>query len=157
FGCNLAYPFAVGKKPVNLTINVQIPYMPITSNGKEPDLELFIKDITATVEAAANRCQRATRAAEDPADSILPKAPRGRPSEEKRKAYEEAVARFADSLKEITSRLDFKLSSRGLCYILENDHRLPKGDFDAAQKLITECRKNGLLPIDFTAEDEARS
>jgi hypothetical protein len=45
---------------------------------------------------------------------------------------------------------------RGFCYLLE-EHGLPKGDFDKAEKLITACRKNGLLTIDFTAEDNARS
>ncbi len=49
------------------------------------------------------------------------------------------------------------MSSRGWCYILENEHRLPKGDFDKAQDLVNDCRKTGLLPIDFTVEDEARS
>jgi hypothetical protein len=49
------------------------------------------------------------------------------------------------------------VSSRGWCYILENDHGLTKGEFDKAQKLINDCRKSGLLPIDFTAEDDARA
>jgi hypothetical protein len=49
------------------------------------------------------------------------------------------------------------VSSRGWCYILENDYGLSKGDFDKAQQLIADCRRAGLLPIDFTAEDEARS
>jgi hypothetical protein len=59
FGCNLGYAFTVGRKPVDLIINVQIPYMPITSNGKEPNLELFIDDIRVAVQAAARKCQRA--------------------------------------------------------------------------------------------------
>jgi hypothetical protein len=59
FGCNLGYEFKVGRKPVDLVINVQIPYMPITSNGKEPDLCQLFDDISAAVEAAARRCQRA--------------------------------------------------------------------------------------------------
>jgi hypothetical protein len=33
---------------------------------------------------------------------------------------------------------------------------LRKGDFDAAQELITECRKSGALPLDICAEDESR-
>jgi hypothetical protein len=49
------------------------------------------------------------------------------------------------------------VSSRGWCYILENECGLPKGDFNKAQDLINYCRKNGLLPIDFTSEDNARS
>lgn len=49
------------------------------------------------------------------------------------------------------------MSSRGWCYILENECGLAKGDFDKAQDLINDCRKNGLLPINFTSEDDARS
>jgi hypothetical protein len=40
-------------------------------------------------------------------------------------------------------------------YILEQ-HGLTKGDFDAAQTLITDCRKTGDLPLDICAEDDAR-
>ena len=58
FGCNLGYDFAVGQKNVSLTINVQIPFMPITTNGKEPDLELFVDEIRTAIERAAKKCQR---------------------------------------------------------------------------------------------------
>ena len=51
--------------------------------------------------------------------------------------------------------MDFAVGSRGWCYILER-HGLRKGDFDAAQNLITECRKRGALPLDICAEDFAR-
>src|SRR5205807_10656533 len=65
FGCNLGYRFAVGREPVFLTINVQTPYMPITTNGKEPDLEEFVNEITPAVEAAAKKCQIASRSTPD--------------------------------------------------------------------------------------------
>jgi hypothetical protein len=52
--------------------------------------------------------------------------------------------------------MDFAVGSRGLCYTLE-PHGLPKGDFDDAQKLITECRKTGELLLDICAEDDARA
>src|SRR5262249_18349925 len=54
-----------------------------------------------------------------------------------------------------TQGLDFKVSARGWGYILE-EHGLTKGAFDAAERLITDCRKRGLLPVDFCAEDEGR-
>ncbi len=53
--------------------------------------------------------------------------------------------------------MDFKISSRGWCYQLEDLAGLSKSDFDVAQKLINECRKNGMLPLGFTARDEARA
>jgi hypothetical protein len=71
FGCNLAHKFAVGRKPVDLVLNVQIPYMPITSNGKEPDLKHFIKEIAAAIEKAAARCQRLAPAAKPPKQNDL--------------------------------------------------------------------------------------
>ena len=65
FGCNLGYQFTVGRKPVDITINVQIPYMPITSNGKEPDLELFHSAIKEAIQKAAKTCQRTNPSAKD--------------------------------------------------------------------------------------------
>jgi hypothetical protein len=49
----------------------------------------------------------------------LPRRPRGRPSAETNAAYEAAVAEFCRQIREIKSTLDFAVSSRGWCYILE--------------------------------------
>jgi len=51
--------------------------------------------------------------------------------------------------------MDFAVGSRGWCYILER-HGLRKGDFDTAERLITQCRKSGNLPLDICAEDASR-
>jgi hypothetical protein len=51
--------------------------------------------------------------------------------------------------------MDFAVGSRGWCYILEK-HGLRKGEFDAAEKLITSCRKSGDLALDICAEDSSR-
>jgi hypothetical protein len=160
-GCNLGDGYGlqvtVGQKAVHLTINVQVPYMPITSNGKEPDLALFADDILTAVESAARKCQRADPAPEVEVHGFLPSPlPKGRPSEEARAKQAAEMERFAARLQEITSTVEFKMSTRGVCYVLENRGEISKGDFDKAQDLITHCRKTGLLPIDFVAEDEAR-
>jgi hypothetical protein len=84
--------------------------------------------------------------------AILPRRPRGRLSEE---AHRVQLKRFCGLIKQIASTMDFKVGSRGWCYILEN-YGLRKGDFDAAQRLITACRKSGDLPLDICAEDESR-
>jgi hypothetical protein len=86
----------------------------------------------------------------------LPALPRGRPSSSTTAAYDTDLRVFCDLILEINSRLDFRVSSRGWCYILE-EHGLLKGDFDDAQKLIVECRRRRLLPMDIVAEDGARS
>ena len=88
-------------------------------------------------------------------DGLLPKRQRGRPSVEAETRYREQVAAFCALILQIRSTMDFAVGSRGWCYILER-HGLRKGDFDAAQKLITECRKSGDLPLDICAEDTSR-
>jgi hypothetical protein len=86
----------------------------------------------------------------------LPTATRGRRSAAAQARYDGEVRAFCRALVELDSRLDFRVSTRGWCYILE-EHGLPKGDFDRAERLITQCRKAGLLPLDITAEDESRT
>jgi hypothetical protein len=46
-------------------------------------------------------------------------------------------------------------SARGWCYVLESTE-LPKSVFDYFEKVINDCRKDGYLPVDFTAEEEGR-
>ena len=86
---------------------------------------------------------------------ILPSRPVGRTSIAAENAYQDELTAFADLIKQIKSTLDFRISSRGWCYQLE-DHGLLKSDFDDAQKIINECRKCGLLPLNICADDKAR-
>jgi hypothetical protein len=69
--------------------------------------------------------------------------------------YRERLAAFCALISQIRSSMDFAVSSRGWCYLLER-HGLRKGDFDAAQRLINECRRSGELPLDICAEDASR-
>jgi hypothetical protein len=59
FGCGLKHRFKVGKKPVAVLLNIQVPYMPITTDGKAPDLQHFVREIKEVLEKAAKGCQRA--------------------------------------------------------------------------------------------------
>ncbi len=86
----------------------------------------------------------------------LPQRGRGRRSKDAQARYEAELSAFCEAIVQIRSTLDFDISARGWCYILE-DHGLTKGDFDKAQSLIADCRKTGLLPLDIVAEDGARS
>ena len=52
---------------------------------------------------------------------------------------------------------DFSVGRRGWCYLMENERMITKGEFDRAEKLITDCRKNGKLPFYICAEDESRA
>lgn len=52
--------------------------------------------------------------------------------------------------------LDMKMSSRGWAYLLENKRLINKDQFDRVQDAINSLRKDGILPVDFVAEDMAR-
>ena len=66
------------------------------------------------------------------------------------------LTEFANTLIQIDKKTGFKVSSRGWAYQLEGLGLITKGEFNRVQNLINECRKNGLLPIDFVAEEGAR-
>lgn len=87
----------------------------------------------------------------------LPQRGRGAPSPSREAQYERNLAAWCKAILEINSTLDFRVSSRGWCYILEQNGALTKGDFDKAQRLINDCRKSGALPIDICSEDEGRA
>jgi hypothetical protein len=88
--------------------------------------------------------------------AFLPRRQRGRQSAESEAAYQQKRASFCQLILQIRSTMDFRVGSRGWCYILEQ-HGLKKGEFDAAQDLITDCRKSGDLPLDVCAEDDSRA
>jgi hypothetical protein len=87
---------------------------------------------------------------------LLPKRQRGRQSVESEADYKKRVGNFCALIRQIQSTMDFRVGSRGWCYILE-PHGLRKGDFDDAERLITNCRKSGALPLDICAADETRA
>jgi len=64
--------------------------------------------------------------------------------------------KFILMLKALNAKLGIKISGRGWCYLLEGEKLIDKSQFGVIQDKINGCRKNGLLPIDFTAEDETR-
>lgn len=63
---------------------------------------------------------------------------------------------FADMLKELQDKIDFKVSARGWCYQLEQEGMITKAQFDKVEAWINRCREEGVIPIDFTAEEESR-
>ncbi|MBA7523540.1 hypothetical protein ES705_15667 [subsurface metagenome] len=87
--------------------------------------------------------------------SIFTESKRGRKSLLQRAVYDQRRQEFVNAILEIRSTLDFEVSARGWCYLLES-HGLNKGNFDKAEKVITDCRRSGLLPLDICAKDETR-
>ena len=88
---------------------------------------------------------------------VFPRSRRGRRSVAAQTRYEADLAAFCAGLLEIKSRLDFEVSACGWGYLLENDGAITKDELDACERMITECRKSGLLPLDICAVDETRS
>jgi hypothetical protein len=86
----------------------------------------------------------------------LPKRKRGRQTETGEHGYQIALHRFCKWITDKDAASDFKVGVRGWCYLLEGAGLITKGEFVAAERLITQCRKDGLLPLDICAEDESR-
>jgi len=75
------------------------------------------------------------------------------PTRSNRKA---GLQTFANQLEALVREIGMKLSSRGWAYQLEGFNLITKDKFDVVENIINECRKKGYLPVDFTAEEEAR-
>ncbi len=64
---------------------------------------------------------------------------------------------FVSFVKGISDDIGFKVSSRGWGYILEQRGLINKSQFDKVEGVINRCRREGLLPVDFVAEEAARA
>jgi hypothetical protein len=64
---------------------------------------------------------------------------------------------FVSFVEEISAGIGFKVSSRGWGYILEQRGLINKSQFDKVEGVINRCRREGLLPVDFVAEEAARA
>ncbi len=72
------------------------------------------------------------------------------------RATDERLNEFADKINELQDQIGFKVSARGWCYQLESERLINKDEFDKVESWINKCRKAGILPIDFTSEEEGR-
>ncbi len=64
---------------------------------------------------------------------------------------------FVNFINATSDAIGFKVSSRGWGYILEQKGIITKDQFDKVEALINRCRKRGLLPVDFVAEESSRA
>lgn len=67
------------------------------------------------------------------------------------------LRRFAAYIQEISGRIGFKVSARGWGYLLEQSGVVTKDQFDKVESVINRCRRVGILPVDFVAEEDARA
>ena len=70
--------------------------------------------------------------------------------------YEQRLEDFAHEILAIDAMKtrQIKYGSRGWGYLLEGLGKITKDEFDSCQHAINDCRKLGLLPIDFVKEDQ---
>ncbi|MDB5575869.1 MAG: hypothetical protein JWR80_1045 [Bradyrhizobium sp.] len=59
FGCGLSHQFEAERGAYRIIINIIAPYVPITTDGKEPDLKPFLPAIIDVVHAAIKKAKRA--------------------------------------------------------------------------------------------------
>ena len=72
------------------------------------------------------------------------------------RATDERLQEFADKIQILSEQIGFKVSARGWSYQLESERLINKDQFDKVESWINKCRRKGILPIDFTAEEEGR-
>jgi hypothetical protein len=66
YGCGLDLDAPMGRRPVDVYVNIDTPYMPITTDGKEPDASPFEDAIAGAIARAiriAKRCSGPSREA----------------------------------------------------------------------------------------------
>jgi hypothetical protein len=74
----------------------------------------------------------------------------------KERGSKKNLERFAAQLMALQDQIGFKVSARGWCYQLESERFINKDEFNRVEEIINRCRKMGILPIDFVAEEESR-
>jgi hypothetical protein len=101
FGCGLAHTIA--QAPIEtqfaLAVNITSPYVPITSDGKEPDLELFLDVIRTAAAKAVKKAHRPTA---------------GNYTSQKDVVVENLDAAIAD----VSGDGEFKFNQRQILYVL---------------------------------------
>jgi len=68
-------------------------------------------------------------------------------------ATKNRLIEFAEKIIELQKKIDIKLSARGWGYQLESARLINKNEFNKVEKWINACRRKGVLPIDFIAEE----
>lgn len=89
--------------------------------------------------------------------NALPNAKRGRKTAAQQAEHAAALSDFYDAIRDIQSRLDFQVSARGWCYLMENQGVITKAEFDRVETLINDARKSSALPLDICAVEENRA
>ena len=69
FGCGLRDKLHIGRRPLAICLNIQTPFMPITNDGKAPDLAPIVSQIEETLGKAIRRARRLLPSGTEPKHS----------------------------------------------------------------------------------------
>ncbi len=64
---------------------------------------------------------------------------------------------LVEVLEDLQTTIGFRVSARGWCYAMEQKGYVIKSQFNKVEEAINTCRKEGILPVNFVAEEDARS
>jgi hypothetical protein len=73
-----------------------------------------------------------------------------------KKSTRARLVQFADLLHSMSRKIGFRVSSRGWCYLLEQGGAINKDQFNKVESWVNRARRQGLVPIDFVADESAR-
>ena len=118
FGCGLANTIAQAPKDVHFDIrlNITIPFMPITSDGKAPDLKWFVDEVEA---AAKKAIRKAYRPESDTSQKQI------------------VLDNLDDAIKKVSGNGEYRFNQRQLLYVIrpivkrEKDATLTTNNFSA--------------------------
>ncbi len=74
-----------------------------------------------------------------------------------KKMYIKDRLELVEVLKDLQAKIGFRVSARGWCYAMEQAGYVNKSQFNKVEEAINNCRKEGILPVDFVAEEDARA
>jgi len=74
-----------------------------------------------------------------------------------KKMYHKDRLELVEVLNDLQRKFDFRVSARGWCYEMLGRGYIDKSQFSKVEEAIGKCRKEGLLPVDFVATDDARA
>jgi hypothetical protein len=100
FGCGLHHRLDVPKGNWSVVLNVTTPYMPITTDGKEPNLELIADKIVSAIEGAVKRAKRAA------------------PKRERGSVKDTVIDNIVDVVDRVSSGGQYRVSQRQLFYAM---------------------------------------
>lgn len=125
FGCGLAHSLTVGRSSPAIWLNVITPYIPLTSDGKAPDLRPLVSPIADAITKATNRAKRDRRAT-------------GLPRRTQKSMVYEATPEGAGTLSEGGR---YRFSQRHLLYVIRPAIKPELGrdiEWDTFTKIVTE-------------------